>query len=116
PRPSKPKKVMDFFDPCCNSWPWSLEQYARNKLGLDGAASCPGWHGKETATVKLLDFNGNEVGGEATVLCSDTMTLSGTSSHYGQKSPSRTACTDETWATDKREVIEISPNATEKLG
>jgi len=115
PKPSNPKKVMDFFDPCCNTWPWSLEQYARNKLGLDGAASCPDWHGKEVAIIKLLDFKGNEVGKEVNVLCSDTMPRSGTGAHYGEKPPSRTACTDETWKTDKRELIEMSPNAMQQL-
>ena len=115
PKPSNPKKVMDFFDPCCNTWPWSLEQYARNKLGLDGAASCPDRHGKEVAIIKLLDFKGNEVGKEVNVLCSDTMPRSGTGAHYGEKPPSRTACTDETWKTDKRELIEMSPNAMQQL-
>lgn len=115
PKPRNPKKVMDLFEPCCNSWPWSLEQYAINKLGIDGAASCPWWHGKKIATIKLLDFKGDEVGKGVQVLCSDTMPTGGAGAHYGQKPASRTACTDETWKTDKREVIEMSPNALKQL-
>jgi hypothetical protein len=49
---------------CYNHWPFSLEVYARNQLGLSGAASCKARHVKEIATVSL---NGKEV----ELLCSD---------------------------------------------
>jgi hypothetical protein len=50
---------------CCNSWPLSLEYYARNQ-GLNGAASCKVQHEREIATITLGDK-------EAEVLCSDTI-------------------------------------------
>jgi hypothetical protein len=49
---------------CYNHWPFSLEVYARNQLGLSGAASCKASHVKEIATVSLK-------GKEVEVLCSD---------------------------------------------
>jgi hypothetical protein len=49
---------------CCNSWPWSVDDYARRILRLNGAASCKASHMKEIATVSL---NGDKV----QVLCSD---------------------------------------------
>ena len=54
------------FVPCCNSWPFSLEAFARDHLNLNGAASCPVQHEKEIATIT---FEGQEV----QVLCSDTI-------------------------------------------
>lgn len=51
---------------CCNTWPLSLENYARNQLGLNGAASCKVQHEREIATITLGDK-------EAEVLCSDTI-------------------------------------------
>ena len=35
---------------CCNSWPLSVETYARNQ-GLNGAASCKVQHEREVATI-----------------------------------------------------------------
>ena len=52
--------------PCCNSWPLSVENFARGQLGINGAASCTARHEKEIATVSWGD---NEV----QVLCSDTI-------------------------------------------
>jgi Domain of unknown function (DUF4157) len=49
---------------CYNHWPFSLEVYARNQLGISGAASCKASHLKETATVSLKEK-------EVEVLCSD---------------------------------------------
>jgi Domain of unknown function (DUF4157) len=51
---------------CCNSWPLSVETFARNQLGINGAASCTARHEREIATVSLGE---NEV----QVLCSDTI-------------------------------------------
>src|SRR5262249_32925809 len=39
------KKIV--LTPCCNTWPFSVEKFARDKLGLAGAASCPAQHEKE---------------------------------------------------------------------
>jgi hypothetical protein len=50
---------------CCNSWPLSVEEYARTTLKLDGAASCYD-RDRETATVTSR-------GKPITVLCSDAM-------------------------------------------
>lgn len=50
---------------CCNTWPLSLEEYARNQ-GLNGAASCKVQHEREIATV-------SSGGQEVQVLCSDTI-------------------------------------------
>jgi hypothetical protein len=50
---------------CCNSWPLSLEQFARSE-GLNGAASCKVQHEREIATITW----GTE---EVQVLCSDTI-------------------------------------------
>jgi hypothetical protein len=50
---------------CCNSWPLSLEEFARNQ-GLNGAASCKVQHEREIATI-------TSGGQEVQVLCSDTI-------------------------------------------
>ena len=50
---------------CCNSWPLSVETYARNQ-GLNGAASCKVQHEREIATITLGEK-------EVEVLCSDTI-------------------------------------------
>jgi hypothetical protein len=85
---------------CCNSWPWSVEDYARNQLGLNGAASCHATHQKETATVSYGD---NEV----EVLCSDTMP----NDKFGETTGSPGACAGKI----ETEVIEISPKAMSDL-
>lgn len=115
-RGGKAKKVKDLFIPCCDSWPFTLEQYARDTLGLSGAASCTAAHGKEIATVSLLFSRGKKVEGNAIkVLCSDTIPTGGAGAHYEPKPVSANACSDKTFATDKREVIEVSPKAMEDL-
>ncbi len=50
---------------CCNSWPLSLEDYARQQ-GWNGAASCKVQHEREIATITSGDK-------EVEVLCSDTI-------------------------------------------
>jgi hypothetical protein len=60
-----PKSVKELLVPCCNSWPFAVEDHAR-RLGLNGAASCPPQHERKIATV---GFNGKQV----QVLCSDTI-------------------------------------------
>jgi hypothetical protein len=50
---------------CCNTWPLSVEEYARNQ-GLNGAASCKVQHEREIATISAG-------GQEVEVLCSDTI-------------------------------------------
>lgn len=85
--------------PCCNSWPFSVEQFARDKLGLAGAASCPAQHEKEIATVT---FGGKEVN----VLCSDTIP----GKNFGDQA-SAAACQGSI----SREVIEMSPKAMQDL-
>jgi len=115
-RGGKAKKVRDLFIPCCDSWPFSLEKYARDTLGLNGAASCTAAHGREIATVSLLFFKGKKVEGKAVkVLCSDSLSTGGPGAHYGPKPVSPDACSDQTFATDKREVMEMSPQAMEDL-
>ena len=84
---------------CCNSWPLSVEDYARTQLGLSGAASCTAQHEREIATVS---FGGNEV----EVLCSDTIP----GSMFGE-SASASACSGSI----ATEVIEVSPKAMQDL-
>ncbi len=86
------------FD-CCNSWPLSVEDYARTQLGLSGAASCTVQHEREIATIS---FGGNEV----EVLCSDTIP----NSMFGEKT-SGSACSGPI----ATEVIEMSPKAMQAL-
>ncbi|MCE8427117.1 MAG: DUF4157 domain-containing protein [Candidatus Methanoperedens sp.] len=115
-RGGKATKVKDLFIPCCDSWPFSLEKYARDKLGLSGVASCTAAHGKEIATVSLLYFKGKTFEGKPVkVLCSDSLSTGGTGAHYEPKPVSPGACSDKTFETDKREVIEMSPKAMEDL-
>lgn len=86
------------FKPCCNSWPFALESFARSQLGLAGAASCPATHQQEIATVSL---GSNSV----RVLCSDTiptaMVGAGTAADCKGKIT--------------KEVIEMSPLAMQDL-
>jgi hypothetical protein len=91
-------KTWRSFD-CCNSWPLSVEDYARTQLGLSGAASCTVRHEREIATVS---FGGNEV----EVLCSDTIP----NSMFGEKT-SASACSGSI----ANEVIEMSPKAMQDL-
>jgi hypothetical protein len=51
---------------CCNTWPLSVETFARNQLGINGAASCTARHEREIATVSMGEK-------EVQVLCSDTI-------------------------------------------
>jgi hypothetical protein len=85
---------------CCNSWPWSLEDYARRHLGLNGAASCPVQHEKEIATV-------TSGGKNVQVLCSDTIPTA----MFGETKISPRACSGDI----ATEVIEMSPNAMQDL-
>jgi len=64
--PKHAKAVKDLLSPCCNTWPFAVEDHARRHLGLNGAASCPAQHEREVATV---GFGGKQV----QVLCSDTI-------------------------------------------
>jgi hypothetical protein len=98
-RGGKGKKVKDLFIPCCNSWPWSLEDYARRQLGLNGAASCPVQHEKEIATIT---YGGKDV----QVLCSDTIP-----NNMVGETKSASACSGKI----KTEVIEMSPKAMQDL-
>jgi hypothetical protein len=84
---------------CCNSWPWSLEAYARNQLGLSGAASCPVQHQKEIAT---LSFGEKEI----EVLCSDTISKA----KVGQTNDPKDCAGEIT-----TEVIEMSQKAMQEL-
>jgi hypothetical protein len=84
---------------CCNSWPLSVEDYARTQLGLSGAASCTVQHEREIATIS---FGGNEV----EVLCSDTIP----NSMFGENT--RASACSGSIAT---EVIEMSPKAMQAL-
>jgi hypothetical protein len=85
--------------PCCNSWPWSLEDYARRQLGLNGAASCPVQHERQIATISF----GEE---EVKVLCSDTI-----SNDMVGETKSASACSGKI----NTEVIEMSPKAMQEL-
>jgi hypothetical protein len=84
---------------CCNSWPLSVEDYARSQLGLSGAASCTVRHEKEVATVSFGDK-------EVDVLCSDTIPTS----MFGEQAKA-SACTGDI----DTEVIELSPKAMQEL-
>jgi hypothetical protein len=86
--------------PCCNSWPWSLEDYARNQLSLNGAASCSVRHEKEIATIT---FGENKV----EVLCSDTIP----GFKFGVQAIGPVACPEPI----NCEVIEMSPQAMQDL-
>jgi Domain of unknown function (DUF4157) len=85
---------------CCNSWPWSLEDYARNQLSLNGAASCSVRHEKEIATIT---FGENKV----EVLCSDTVP----GFKFGVQTIGPGACPEPI----NCEVIEMSPKAMQDL-
>jgi len=91
-------KTWRSFD-CCNSWPLSVEDYARTQLGLNGAASCSVQHEREIANIS---FGGNEV----EVLCSDTIP----NSMFGEKT-NASACSGSI----ATEVIEMSPKAMQDL-
>lgn len=86
------------FSPCCNSWPFALEEFARNRLGLNGAASCPVTHQQEIATVSV----GEE---SIQVLCSDTIPPS----MVGEGKPAD--CSGKI----AQEIIELSPQAMQDL-
>ena len=90
------KKWRSF--PCCNSWPLSIETYARNQ-GLNGAASCPVQHQKKIATVSLGEK-------EVEVLCSDTIP-----NDMGGETTNARACSGRI----EKEVIEMSPKAMQDL-
>ena len=94
---------------CCNTWPFSLEEYARDHLGLDGAASCTSQHAKEIATVTA----GGDSEKKVKVLCSDTISVNPAKSRttFGETGDA-TACSMGNFT---KEVIELSPNAMEKL-
>lgn len=85
--------------PCCNSWPFSVEKFAREHLGLSGAASCNSAHAGEIATVTLGDK-------AVKVLCSDTIPPAS----FGERA-SAAACAGKI----SQEVIELSPNAMQEL-
>jgi len=87
------------FD-CCNSWPLSVEDYARTQLSLSGAASCTVQHEREIATVT---YGENEV----QVLCSDTIPRA----MFGETKMSPRACSGKI----STEVIELSPKAMQDL-
>jgi hypothetical protein len=91
-------KTWESF-PCCNSWPLSVESYARGQLGLNGAASCTARHEKEIATVTLGE---NEV----QVLCSDTIPGDKFGGTKNAKDCGGSVAT---------EVIEMSPKAMQDL-
>jgi hypothetical protein len=99
-RGGKGKTVKDLFTPCCNSWPWSLEDHARRHLGLNGAASCDPKHNREIATIS---FGQKEV----KVLCSDTIDPN----KVLKKSIDPRACRDEQFKNDGGELIEMSQKA-----
>lgn len=92
---------------CCNSWPFAVEQFAIDTLGLDGAASCASWHQKEVATVTLAGKD------PIKVLCSDTICGDATACHtsFGESNDSK-ACWGGSFT---KEVIELSPKAMQKL-
>jgi hypothetical protein len=94
-----PKSVKDLLDPCCNSWPFAVEEYARRYLGLNGAASCPAQHERKIASV---DFNDKQV----QVLCSDTIP----SAMAGPTNDPK-ACTGNVAS----EMLELSPKAMQDL-
>ena len=85
---------------CCNSWPWAVEDYARNQLGINGAASCHAPHQRQIATVSWGDQ-------EVQVLCSDTIP----GNKFGESKVSSKFCAGKI----DREVIEMSPKAMQDL-
>jgi hypothetical protein len=91
-------KKWDAF-PCCNSWPLSLETYARNQLGIEGVASCTARHEREVATVSFGDK-------EVQVLCSDTIP----NDMFGE-----TADAKDCTGSISNEVLEMSPKAMQDL-
>jgi hypothetical protein len=91
-------KPTDFQ--CCNSWPYAVEQYARQQLGINGAASCHSRYQKQIATVSMGE---NEV----EVLCSDTISVA----KFGETPAGRGACEGK----PDQEVIELSPKAMQDL-
>ena len=95
----KGKKLKDLFIPCCNTWPWSLEDYARRNLALNGAGSCPVQHEKEIATITYGEKS-------VDVLCSDTIPTA-----MVGETKSASACSGKI----KTEVIEMSPKAMQDL-
>lgn len=86
------------FMPCCNSWPYALERFARGQLGLAGAASCPATHQQEIATVSLGDKS-------VRVLCSDTIPTAMVGASTAAECKGKIA----------KEVIELSPHAMQDL-
>ncbi len=84
---------------CCNSWPLSVEHYARTQLGLSGAASCTAQHEREIATVSFGEK-------EVEVLCSDTIP----NSMFGE-----TTKASDCAGSISTEVIEMSPKAMQDL-
>ncbi len=96
-------------DYCVNSWPFALEQYATKELGLDGAASCTSTHEREVATVTLAG-SGDPI--PIKVLCSDTICGDATKckTSFGESNNAK-ACLGR----PTHEVIELSPNAMNKL-
>lgn len=91
----KKQKSVD----CCNSWPLSVETHAINKLGIEGAASCTVRHEREIATVSMGDKS-------VQVICSDTVP----NDMFGE-----TAKAKDCEGQISTEVIELSPNAMQKL-
>jgi hypothetical protein len=84
---------------CCNTWPLSVETFARSQLGINGAASCTARHEREIATVSLGEK-------EVQVLCSDTIP----NDMFGGTSNAKD-CTGQIGT----EVIEMSPKAMQDL-
>ncbi|HMD20583.1 MAG TPA: DUF4157 domain-containing protein [Alloacidobacterium sp.] len=84
---------------CCNTWPLSVETYAREQLGVNGAASCTARHEREIATVSFGEK-------EVQVLCSDTIP----NDMFGGTSDAKD-CTGQIGT----EVIEMSPKAMQEL-
>jgi hypothetical protein len=84
---------------CCNTWPLSVETYARDQLGINGAASCTARHEREIATVSFGEK-------EVQVLCSDTVP----NDMFGETSDAKD-CTGQIGT----EVIEMSPKAMQEL-
>jgi len=84
---------------CCNSWPLSVETYARNQLGINGAASCTARHEREIATVTLGEK-------EVQVICSDTVP----NDMFGETDNAK-----DCQGSIDHEVIELSPKAMLEL-
>ena len=89
---------------CCNTWPLSLEESARQG-GLNGVASCTANHEREVATVTFQKKS-------VSVLCTDTIPRG----QFKPKPINPTACTDAVMNAEKVggkkvEVLEMSPGA-----